>query len=102
MDLPERYCWRYLVRETGLCLKISRYFRYTSRYRNQPNDNVYNMQIEGETIIYAWVLDTKGDSIELSRVTATAKASLNEFGEEFVRKLHTTKFHIPKKNKLAD
>ncbi|PAV87356.1 hypothetical protein WR25_08100 [Diploscapter pachys] len=49
---------------------------YTSRYRDQPNDNVYNMQIEGETIIYAWVLDTKGGSIELSRVTATAKTKI--------------------------
>ena len=47
------------------------------------------MQIEGETIIYAWVLDTKGDSIELSRVTATAKASLSEFEKEFIRKSYT-------------
>ncbi|PAV85957.1 hypothetical protein WR25_26538 isoform B [Diploscapter pachys] len=49
---------------------------YTSRYRNQPNDDFYNKQIEGETIIYAWILKTSVDTIVLNRVTATVQTKI--------------------------
>ncbi|CAI5454420.1 unnamed protein product [Caenorhabditis angaria] len=64
---------------------------YTSRYRsgiktdiNPSHNHVYNAQLYQETIIYAWILDTKIDQTVLKSVTATDKTKVAIIGTDIV------------------
>ncbi|CAB3410265.1 unnamed protein product [Caenorhabditis bovis] len=57
---------------------------YTSKYRsglvNKKHSPIYNAQLQHETIIYAWVLDTKHDKIQLNSITTTDETKVSILG----------------------
>ncbi|VDP01437.1 unnamed protein product, partial [Heligmosomoides polygyrus] len=52
---------------------------YTSRLRSKKrgnSDRLYNPQVEGDTVIYAWILEKPKADIKLERVQSTKNVSL--------------------------